>query len=47
MVVSLIEGRPVSRAEILQMLEQVLRQHSHARRRKIDHAVAWLHEPPP
>jgi hypothetical protein len=47
MVVSLIEGRPVSRSEILQMLQRVLRQHTQARRRKIDHAVAWLHENPP
>ena len=47
MVISVIEGRPVSRTEILHMLEKVLRQHSHARRRKIDHTVAWLHEHPP
>ena len=47
MVVSLIEGRPVSLAEILEMLRTFLRQHSLRRRRKIDHAVAWLHEHPP
>ena len=47
MLVCLIEGRPVSRTEVLQMLEQVLRQHTHARRRRIDHTVAWLHENPP
>jgi hypothetical protein len=47
MVVSLIEDRPVSAAEILEMLQTFLRQHSSARRRKIDHAVAWLHEHPP
>jgi hypothetical protein len=47
MVISVIEGRAVSRTEILHMLEKVLRQHSHARRRKIDHTVAWLHEHPP
>ena len=47
MVVSLIEGRPVSRAEILEMLRRFLRQHSLGRRRKIDHTVAWLHEHPP
>ncbi len=46
-LVSLIEGRLVSRTEILQMLEKVLRQHTHARRRRIDHTVAWLHESPP
>jgi hypothetical protein len=47
MVVSLIEARWVSRTEILQMLEKVLRQHTMVRRRKIDHAVSWLHEHPP
>jgi hypothetical protein len=46
-VVSLIEGRPVSRPEILRMLAKVLRQQGLARRRKIDHAVLWLHENPP
>jgi len=47
MVVSLIEGRRVSREEIREMLAKVLRQHSIGRRRKIDHAVAWLIEHPP
>lgn len=47
MVISLIEGRRVSRAEILEMLQRFLRQHSLGRRRKIDHTVAWLHEYPP
>ena len=47
MVVSLIEARPVSRTEIIEMLQRVLRQHTMARRRKIDQAVAWLHENPP
>jgi len=47
MVVSLIEARSVSRTEILQMLSRVLRQHTMVRRRKIDHAVFWLHEHPP
>ena len=46
-VVSLIEGRRVSRGEVLEMLERVLRQHSLGRRRKIDHTVAWLNEHPP
>jgi len=46
-VVRLIEGRSVSRAETLQLLAQVLRQHRLARRRKIDHTVAWLNEHPP
>jgi hypothetical protein len=47
MLVSLIEARSVSRAEILQMLQRVLRQHSLGRRRKIDQAVIWLREHPP
>jgi hypothetical protein len=47
MVVGLIEARAVSRTEILQMLQRVLRQRTMARRRKIDHAVSWLHEQPP
>lgn len=47
MVVSLIEARLVSLKEIGEMLQRVLRQHRMCRRRKIDHAVAWLNENPP
>ena len=47
MVSSWIEGRWVSRKEILTMLAKVLRQHTICRRRKIDQAVAWLKEHPP
>ena len=47
MVVSLIEARSVSRTEIVQMLQRVLRQHTLVRLRKIDHAVIWLQEHPP
>jgi hypothetical protein len=47
MVVSLIEGRPVSRTEILEMLRKDLRQRSPPKRKKVDHTVAWLHEHPP
>jgi hypothetical protein len=47
MVVSWIEHRPVRRAEILQVLANVLRQPGMGRRRRIDHTVAWLHEHPP
>jgi hypothetical protein len=47
MVVSLIEARSVSQTEIVQMLQRVLRQHTMVGRRKIDHAVTWLHENPP
>mgnify|MGYP001769193264 CR=1 FL=1 len=47
MVVSLIEGRRVSRRAALQMLAKNMRQHTMARRRRIDQAVLWLNEPPP
>jgi hypothetical protein len=47
MVTSLIEGRRVSRRQVLAMLERVLRQHTMSRRRKIDQTVAWLNEQPP
>jgi len=47
MVSSLIEGRQVSRREILEMLERVLRQHSMCRRTKVEQTVAWLNEHPP
>jgi hypothetical protein len=47
MLVSLIEARSVSRIEIVQMLQRVLRQHSLCRGRKIGHAVIWLQEHPP
>jgi hypothetical protein len=47
MVTSLIEGRAVSLAEVVEMLRRVLRQHSMARTRRIDKIVAWLNEHPP
>jgi hypothetical protein len=47
MVVGLIEGRRVSRRQVLAILAKVLRQHTMVRRRKIDQAVAWLNEQPP
>jgi len=47
MVSSWIEGRWVSRKEILTMLAKVLRQHTICRRRRIDQAVVWLKEHPP
>jgi hypothetical protein len=46
-VVSLIEDRLICRQEILAMLLRVLRQHSMARRRRIDQAVDWLNANPP
>lgn len=47
MVVSLIEGRRISRRQVLRMLTKNMRQHSLVRRRKIDQAVAWLLKHPP
>jgi len=46
-VVSLIERRFVSLAEIWEMLARVLRQHMSARRKKVDQVVAWLKKDPP
>jgi hypothetical protein len=42
-VVSLIEGRRVSPAEVLAMLQRTKRQHSFARERPLDHAVRRLY----
>jgi hypothetical protein len=42
MVASLIEGRRVSQAEMLWRLERVMRQHSMARRRRMDYVVTQL-----
>ena len=47
MVTSLIEGRRMSRRQVLEMLARVLRQLTIGRRRKIDQTVAWLNEQPP
>jgi hypothetical protein len=44
MVASLIEGRRVREEEILQMLVRAMRQHSMARRRRMDYVVAQLHK---
>lgn len=46
-VTSLIEGRRVSRDEILQMLRRAMRQRSFARERRIDYVVRTLKEKPP
>ena len=46
MVVSLIEGRPVGREEVLAMLSRAVRQHSMAQRRRIDYVVERLREGP-
>jgi hypothetical protein len=47
MVVSLIEGRRISRQAVRRMLARKLRQHTLCRRRPIDQTVAWLHKEPP
>ena len=47
MVTSLIEGRRVSGAEILDMLTRVLRQHSIVRQRKIDYVLEYLNKRAP
>ncbi|MFO1498486.1 MAG: hypothetical protein U1G07_08860 [Verrucomicrobiota bacterium] len=46
-VTSLIDGRQVSLAEVLEMLTRVLRQHRMVRTRRIDQIIAWLNERPP
>lgn len=43
-VASLIEGRRVSQAEILRMLERAVRQHSMARRRRRDYVLSCWKE---
>jgi hypothetical protein len=47
MVTSVIEGRPVSRREILEMLVRAMRQHSIVRRRRMDYVLAYLKENAP
>ena len=42
MVTSLIEARRVSDGEIVEMLVRVMRQHSIARRRRMDYVLAYL-----
>jgi len=47
MVTGLIEGRPVSRAEVVAMLLRALRQPRMVRTRRIEQTVDWLHAEPP
>jgi hypothetical protein len=47
MVTSLLEGRPVSLAEIAQMLARAVRQHRMVHVRRIDQIIGWLHEQSP
>jgi hypothetical protein len=45
-VTSLIEGRRVSRAEVIEMLERTRRQHSLARERRTEYVLRRLEEEP-
>ena len=47
MVTSLIEGRVVSREEIVEMLARAMRQHSMARLRRVEYLVWHLNKHPP
>ena len=47
MASSLIEGRWVSRREVLEMLAKQMRQRSEPRRTQLDYTVAWLKKYPP
>lgn len=47
MVVSLIEGRRVSRRAVQLLRAKILRQHTLTRRKRIDQTVLWLHKQPP
>lgn len=47
LVSSLIEGRAVRLAEVVEMLQRVVRQHSMVRTRRSDKMVASLNEHPP
>lgn len=46
-MVSVIEGRPVSREEILAMVVKEKRQHSMVRQRRMEQIIRSLHERPP
>ena len=47
MVTGLLEGRPVSLAEVVAMLRRARRQHRMVRTRRRDQIIAWLHAQPP
>jgi hypothetical protein len=47
MVVNVIEGLPLGRQELVELLLQALRQHSMARRRRTDYVLKYLHQHPP
>ena len=47
MVTSLIEGREVSREEVVEMLKRTMRQHSIGREKRIEYILRSLKEKPP
>jgi hypothetical protein len=47
MVLSLIEGRPVSREEVQGLIERIMRQHSMAHRVGMDYVSGELQKSPP
>jgi hypothetical protein len=47
MVTSLVEGRRVSREEIEELVARIMKQHSIARRRRMDYVVWELNKKPP
>jgi len=47
MVVSLIEGIPLTCQDLVRLLRQALRQHSFAFRRGTDYVLRFLHQHPP
>jgi hypothetical protein len=47
LMVSLMEGHPVTRPQVQRMLTRILRQHRMVRRRAVDHTIAWLKQHPP
>jgi hypothetical protein len=47
MVTSQLEGRKVSREEIVEMLKRTMRQHSIGREKRIDYILRSLKERPP
>jgi hypothetical protein len=47
MVVTLIEGIELSYQELVQLLQQAMRQHSIARRTRSEYVLRFLHEHPP
>lgn len=47
LLVRLIEGRPVTLDEVVEMLRRAVRQHTMVRTPRIDQVVTWLHEWPP